>query len=231
MTMLRWSMVVCAGVIGLGSAGGGFGQEKTEPAPPFGMTGSAQTMVRERELSGFCDAAVQWLPHGNAVCYAITKSPKEKERYLYLLVIKTGLTKPGGTLGLRGEARSKGKQQDNRFEIKLLDEARRIPIAYRFQTDPKTKAVVSEESLTIGNLKPKPNDRRVILIDLTGKEPSYQAVEVAFPATVPPLADAEGKAPSAEERARILSQAIGELEEKSPTVKTFLARKPKEPKK
>jgi hypothetical protein len=210
----------------LGLSAFGFGQEKAPPATLWGMTGSSHTTVAGRELSGFCDAAVQWLPDGNAACYAVTKAPTEKERYLYLLVLKTGLARPGGKLGLRGEARNKGKIQNDRFEIELLDKARRVPIAYRFQTDPKTNAVQSEESLVIGNLKPKPKDPRVILVDLTGKEPTYQAVNVAFPATVPPLADADGKPLSAEHCARLLSQAVGELEDKSPTVKAFLAQKP-----
>jgi hypothetical protein len=230
MAMMRWSFP--GGVLAtcLCFSAPCFGQEKATPPSLVAMTGKFHTNGTGDDFSGYCDAAVQWLPDGNAACYAITKSPKEKERYLYLLVIKTGLGKPGGGVRIDTLDEVKGAEnvQHDQFEIELLDRARRVKIAYRFKTDPKTFAVQSEESLVIGDLAPKPEDPRVILVDLTGEKASYKAVKVAFPEAVPQLVDRAGKQPGAEDRARVLSEAIRELEEKSPAVKEFLAKKPKE---
>jgi len=227
MAMMRCSFAGSALAACLCVAAPSFGQEKAAPSALVGVTGKFRATVTGGDVSGFCDAAVLWLPDGNAVCYAITKAPKEKERYLYLLVIRTGLSKPGGGLGMSFETESAENVQHDRFEIKLLDNARRVKIAYRFKTDPKTFAVHSEESLVIGDLTPKPEGPRVILIDLMGNKPSYKAVKTAFPDPVPELADRQGKQLSIEERVRVLSRAIRELEENSPTVKGFLAPKPK----
>jgi hypothetical protein len=200
-----------------------------KPTAPVltGALGSFHSTGAGGEISGFCNAAAQWLPDGNAVCYAITKSPKEKEKYLYFMVIKTGAAQPGGGVRMEGEAKGTENVKDDRWELELLDKARRVKISYRFKTDAKTNAILSEESLVIGDLKLKPEDPRVVLVDLTGEKPSYKAVKVALPDAVPELADFEAKRADAESRARVLSQAIRDLEKKSPEVKEFLATKSK----
>jgi hypothetical protein len=226
MVIMRALFAGCALTSYMWFTGSCCGQEKFPPASLMGMTGAFHVTVSGNDISGFCDAAVQWLPDGNAACYAITKSPKEKERYLYLLLIKTGLTKPGGGVRIIAESMNSDNVQNDQFEIELIDKARRVRIAYRFKTDPTTFAVQSDNALIIGDLMPKPDDPRVILIDLTAPTPFYEAVKTPFPDAVPELADREGKQRSVEDRVRVMSQAIQELKEESATVKEFLAQKP-----
>ncbi len=213
------------GFLATGLAASCFAQEKPTAPVLTGAVGSFHSTGAGGEISGYCNAAAQWLPDGNAVCYAITKSPREKEKYLYFMVIKTGKAQPGGGVRMEGEAKGVENVKNDRWELELLDKARRVKIAYRFKTDSKTNAVLSDESLVIGDLTLKPEDPRVVLVDLTGEKPSYKAVKVAFPDAVPELADFEGKRADAESRARVLSQAFRDLEKNSPEVKEFLAAK------
>jgi hypothetical protein len=225
--MAQWRSFSGVGFLATSLAVSCFAQEKPTTPVLTGAIGSFHSTGADREISGYCNAAAQWLPDGNAVCYAITKSPKEKEKYLYFMVIKTGKALPGGGVRMEGESKGVENIKDDRWELELLDKARRVKIAYRFKTDAKTNAVLSEESLAIGDLTLKPEDPHVVLVDLTGEKPSYKAVKVAFPDAVPELADFEAKRADAEARARVLSQAFRELEKKSPEVKEFLATKTK----
>jgi RNA polymerase sigma factor (sigma-70 family) len=235
-----WAAVLC--LIGLTAVGAGAvayaartGEGTREPSPPapvaapdkapapekaagalsFAITGAYNRVSNGDESWGYCDGCALTQDGFPVVCFGLNQRPGKKARYLYLILFKAGPQKPSSQ-GAEGNFRGSADGAEESMSIRFDDRA--IDLAYQFEADPKTHALV-RESLKVGDMEVKDGDSRVFLVDLTQAKVTYRPVRVALPDAVPNLNDGEEK----KTWGPTLLRAIEQLEEKSPEIKKFRA--------
>jgi hypothetical protein len=164
---------------------------------------------------GYCNGVVVSENGLPLVCFGLNKRPKEKGRYLYVLLFKNGPDKPTAW-GVGGRTRSSGDNADDDLRVKLGDKV--IEVAYKYTADEKTHALKSE-TVKVGGAALKRNGPRVFLVDLSGEKVKYRPLNVDLPEAVPDFNDAEKKTWAA-----TAVRAVEELCKKSPEARIFLNR-------
>jgi hypothetical protein len=194
---------------------GGLRAEGKADPPHLGVIGAYRRTTVGDDSFGYCHGVVVFDKGVPVACFGVNKRPKDKGKYLYLLLFKAPAVPLAGQ-GVKGSASSKGDDADDALRITLGKKV--IDLAYKYTADEKTHALTSE-TITVGKTPIKKGDPRVFLVDLTGKELTYRAVKVALPDEVPDLKDAEKKTwPGT------VLRAVEQLRKKSPEVAKFLGR-------
>ena len=163
---------------------------------------------------------VLWYLKRARACFGLNKLPKEKTRYRYFILFKSGPEKPkgGGTAVRQKSANdwdSGVRTVDDSASIHLYET---IELAYRLETDVKTHAL-KKEVIKVGDTELKEGDPRVFLVDFTQEKVSYRPVKVDLPDEAPDLKDLDTNAWS-EKALRTVEQ----LRKNSPVVKEFLEK-------
>jgi hypothetical protein len=185
------------------------------PAAHVGLVGTFERVTEGNDSYGYCDAAVVFRDQVPLVGFGVDKRPGEREKYLYILLFKSG---PGPLEGQGVEAtvNSSGDSTDEKLRITLGTKV--IDVAYKYEADLRTHAFKSQ-SLKVGDVEVKRGGPRVFLIDLTQKTVSCRPVEVALPDEVPALKDKDQ-----DKWPETMVRAVDQLRKKSPEVKEFLGR-------
>lgn len=191
---------------------------KETKAPSFLTCALARGGDRET-VFGLCNGCVL-LEEGRPIaCFGVNKRPKEKGRYLYLILFRA-------PVGGQADFKVAGSGNTN-ADRALRDDyvvlgGKKIELAYQFAADEKSHALVSE-ALKVGGKEVKEGDPRVFLVDLTQDKVNYESVKVDLPDAVPDLKDDDKK-----EWAATLHEAIDQLKKKSPRIAKFLEEKVKD---
>jgi hypothetical protein len=192
--------------------------EKDASSPKLGMiaafAGAGDTSF------GHCNGAVVFEKNRAVGCFGLKKSPKEKEKYLYIILFKND---PGERAGDGVAAQALAGNTFNKTDVRITRGGKIIETAYRCSLDEKTQAV-KDEVLKVGGTEVKDGDARVFLVDLAREKIAPRSVKVDLPDEIPTLHDKlpdldskEGKAWAA-----TMLQAVEQLKKKSPEVKKFL---------
>lgn len=187
--------------------------QKAERPPYLGVTGSYQAGGSKGGSQGHCNACVLFHNDRPLVCFGLNQRPKQKARYTYIILFKTGPEKITST-GVSGKISGTLDRADEAFDISLGKKV--VKVAHKFTTDEKTGTVASE-SLKVGDTEVKPDSPRVFLVDLTQPKLVYRPVKVDLPTEVP-----EFPKKSDESWGPVVLRAVNQLKEKSPEVKKFL---------
>jgi hypothetical protein len=199
----------------LAVSGGPRADEKPAATATVNITGSYQRSSGPAGSHGYCNGVVVSDKGFPLVCFGLNKRPKEKGRYLYVLLFKNGPDKPTAW-GIRGRAQSSGDSADDDLRITLGQ--RSVEVAYKYAADEKTHALKSE-TVKVGGAEIKKNGPRVFLVDLSGEKVKYRPLNVELPEAVPDFNDAEKKTWAA-----TAVRAVEELCKKSPEARIFLNR-------
>jgi hypothetical protein len=211
------------------------GCNRSPPAPPPPVLAagdnywhaSGGVSLIEGDNCGFISSAIMFgKDHRPVVWFGLLKLPKEKSRFLYMLVFKS----PENAFKMSREI---GSQHDgpslvpggamDRFRVtgkthlKLDD--KRIETSYEADFDRKTNALI-KEAMKIGDKEIKPGEPRVILVDLMQDKVSYQPVKVDLPDEAPDATTGHQTWGPA------VMRAVEQLKNKSSEVKSFLEEKP-----
>jgi hypothetical protein len=194
----------------------------TEPVPKkaagalsVAIVGASNRASSGNESWGYCDGCVLTQDGIPVACLGLNQRPGKKARYLYLILFRAGPQKPSRQ-GVEGNIR--GSSDGAKENLHIHVDGQVIDLAYEFEADEKTHALV-RESLKVGDTEIKEGDPRVLLVDLTQPKVTYRPVKVDLPEAVPDLNDNEDK----KAWGPTILRAIEQLEEKSPEIKKFRA--------
>lgn len=195
----------------LGLAENSFAQEKTDSPPSLMMIGA--------HGGGHCNGAVVFEKKRAVVCFGLKKSPKEKEKYLYIILFKND---PGERIGDGVSGKATGANTW-KSDVRITRGGKAIEMVYQYTIDEKTQTF-QHEVLKVGGTEIKEGEARVFLVDLAQEKIVYRPVKVDLPDAIPTLRDKvpelsgeEGKAWAA-----TMLRAVEQLKKKSPEVKKFL---------
>jgi hypothetical protein len=151
--------------------------------------------------------------------FGAAKPDDGKSQFLYLLLFKTpadfdGTKNFGFSVTGRGSSRD-GVEGTMTVEL----QKKKVEVAYKFPTDPKTHAVL-KQTLSVGGREVKEGDPRVFVVDLTGEKVKYTPVKVELPKDAPDVSRERS-----EELGSLIQRAIEQLQKDSPELKKHLEAK------
>ena len=160
--------------------------------------------------------------HRPVAWFGLIRQPKEKSKFLYLLLFKSPENVGSMNRELSTQFEGPTTVQDSKLDgttvtgkTRLKLDAKQIETSYEAEIDRKTNALI-KEALKIGGTEIKPGEPRVILVDLTQDKVSYRPVKVDLPDVVPEATTGH------QTWAEPILRGIQQLKEKSPEVKSFL---------
>jgi hypothetical protein len=189
---------------------------------------SGGTGLIEGDNCGFIASAIMFgKDHRPVVWFGLLKLPKEKSKFLYMLLFKSpeNAFKMSREIGTEHSGPSLVPEGaiyriavTGKTHLKLDD--KRLETSYEAEFDRKTNALI-KEVLKLGGTEIKPGEPRVFLVDLTEDKVSYRPVKADLPDEVPEATS------SHQTWGPPTMRALEQLKKKSPEVKSFLEEKPK----
>jgi hypothetical protein len=180
----------------------------------------------EGDQCGFFPGAIMFHNKRPVVWFGLIKQPKEKSKFLYMLLFKSPENAGNMSCVTGQEHYGPSLVQDSMDRIRVtgktdlkLDD-KWIETSYEADSGRKTNALI-KEALKIGGKEIKPGEPRVFLVDLTQDKVSYQPVKVELPDEAPEATSGP------QTWGPTVMRAIEQLKEKSAEVKSFLEEKPK----
>lgn len=186
-------------------------QEKADSPPSLDLIGATG--------GGHCNGAMVFEKKRALVCFGLKKSPKEKEKYLYIILFRND---PGERIGDGVSGKASGGNTW-KSDVRITRGGKAIEMVYQYTIDEKTQTF-QHEVLKVGGAEIKEGGVRVFLVDLAQEKIAYRPVMVDLPDAIPTLRDKapdlngeEGKAWAA-----TMLRAVEQLKKKSPEIKKFL---------
>jgi hypothetical protein len=148
--------------------------------------------------------------------FGAAKPSAGKSQFLFLLIFKTAPDFDARS-AFGSSVSGRGSSQDGVEGTMAVELAKKkVEVAYKFPTDPKSHAVL-KQSLTVGGQEIKEGDPRVFVVDLTGDKVTYTAVKVELPKDVPDVSQEKN-----EEWGAAVQRAIDQLKKDSAELKKLL---------
>jgi hypothetical protein len=204
----------------LAAPAGGRADDLKPAAPPYAyFTGTASR--------GGGDGAFYGLAGSVLVCeqkslrpvawFGASKPTDGDSHYLYLLIFKTTADFDGRRAVSCSFRLASSSEEGQEGTIAADLAGKKVEVAYKFPTDPKTHAV-RKPSLTVGGREVKEGDPHVFVVDFTGDKVTYTPVKVEFPKDVPDVSQEQ----KGEEWGTVVRRAVEQLKKDSPELKKLL---------
>jgi hypothetical protein len=157
--------------------------------PPSLVIGDYVRSASGGDYLGYCNGATLYDKGLPVVSFGVNQRPKEKARYLYIILFKTA---PAKAYSYEAGGKGGGDADEAESTVHMVLDGKRIEVAYQFKADRETHALRSE-SLKVGDIRVREGDPRVFVADLTGDKLSIRPVKVDLPEEVPDFKDKDRK--------------------------------------